>query len=634
MHVIGTAGHVDHGKSALVQALTGVHPDRLKEEREREMTIDLGFAWFTMPGEDDVGIVDVPGHRDFIENMLAGVGGIDAVILVVAADEGVMPQTREHLAILDLLQVQSGLVALTKIDLIDDMEWLDLVESDVRNALIGTSLENVNIYRVSSKTKEGIDALVSGLESLLSEYPLHADLGKPRLPIDRIFSISGFGTVVTGTLQNGSFKIGDEVEILPSGVKGRIRGLQNHQRKVDIVFPGSRTAINISGVDVNQIARGEVVAKPSTYKSTRLLDVSFRLLTDASQPIKHDHGVKLFIGASETPARVRLLGAENLNPGEEGWLQLETDQPIVAVRGDRFILRRPSPGETIGGGMVVDALPKRRHKRFAKPVIDKLNALAQGSPEEILLQAVLEVGAGTIGDILARANLNQETAKQALSQLLQNGELIDPEKRREKSAALVKDNLATTLAYWETLLLQIMDEVSHFHQVNPLKQGMPREALRSRTKISLRLFNAAIDELLACQKLAEIGVNLKSADFSVKFNAQQQAAIDGLLAKFKSNPYLTPSVKDCQNEVGELVYSALVDQEALVQVSPEVVFLPETYINMVEDIKNLIQSKGSISAAGVRDHFNTSRKYALALLENMDAQGITVRRGDERQLKG
>lgn len=635
MHVIGTAGHVDHGKSALVQALTGVHPDRLKEEREREMTIDLGFAWFTMPGGDDVGIVDVPGHRDFIENMLAGVGGIDAVILVVAADEGVMPQTREHLAILDLLQVQSGLIALTKIDLVDDKEWLDLVEGDVRTALVGTTLEDAGIYRVSGKTRAGIDDLVSGLEKLLGDRPLHADLGKPRLPVDRIFTIAGFGTVVTGTLHNGSFKVGDEIEILPSGMRRRIRGLQNHQRKVEVVYPGSRTAINISGVDVDQISRGEVITRPLTYQPTRLLDVSLHLLNDASHPLKHDNQVKLFIGASETPARVRLLGAENLAPGEEGWLQLETDQPIVAMRGDRFILRRPSPGETIGGGMVVDAFPKRRHKRFSKPVLEKLNALAQGSPEEILLQAVLEVGAGSIQDIVARSSLNQQDAKQTISQLIQSGELIQPEKRETAAAyQFNKDDLISTPAYWETLLDRIMDEVSHFHQVNPLKQGIAREELRSRAGISPRLFNAIVAALISTQKLVENGVTLKCDGFTVKFSAGQQSAIDGLVTKIKSNPYLTPSVKDCQNEVGELVYSALVDQAALVQVSPEVVFLKDTYLKMVAEIKALIQSKGAVSAAEVRDHFNTSRKYALALLEYMDGRGITVRRGDERQLKG
>jgi len=434
--------------------------------------IDLGFAWFTLPGGGDVGIVDVPGHRDFIENMLAGVGGIDAVILVVAADEGVMPQTREHLAILDLLQVQAGMVALTKIDLIDDKEWLDLVEGDVRSALAGTTLENANIYRVSSKTNEGIAELVSGLEILLADRPLHADLGKPRLPVDRVFTIAGFGTVVTGTLHSGSFKVGDEIEILPSGLKGRIRGLQNHQRKVEVIYPGSRTAINISGVDVNQIKRGEVVASPSTYQSTRLLDVSLHLLPDISHPLKHDHRVKLFIGASETPARVRLLGVENLAAGEDGWLQLETDQPIVAIRGDRYILRRPSPGETIGGGMVIDALPKRRHKRFSKPVLERLNALAQGSAEEILVQAVLEVGAGSVQDVITRSNLNQEIAKQTLFQLIQDGALIKPEKR-EGAAALQfnKDDLISAPAYWDTLLNQIIDEVSHFHQVNPLRQG-------------------------------------------------------------------------------------------------------------------------------------------------------------------
>ena len=305
MHVIGTAGHVDHGKSTLVQALTGTNPDRLKEEREREMTIDLGFAWLKLPDGEDVGIVDVPGHRDFIENMLAGVGGIDAVIFVIAADEGIMPQTREHLAILDLLQISDGVIALTKVDLIDDPDWLDLVEEDVRAAMRGTVLESAPIVRVSARTRFGLDELLTGLSTCLAKHPARIDLGRPRLPIDRVFTIAGFGTVVTGTLSDGHLRVGEEIQVLPSGLRGRVRGLQTHKKKEEFAVPGSRTAVNISGVNIDQIKRGDVIAHPGKYQPTRRLDVHFRLLANISQPLEHSTEVKLFLGAAEVVARVR-----------------------------------------------------------------------------------------------------------------------------------------------------------------------------------------------------------------------------------------------------------------------------------------------------------------------------------------
>jgi len=364
MKVIGTAGHVDHGKSTLIEALTGMNPDRLKEERERQMTIDLGFAWMDLPSGEPVGIVDVPGHRDFIGNMLAGVGGIDAALFVIAADEGVMPQTREHLAILDILQIEGGVIALTKIDLIEDEDWIDLVEEDVREVLRGTVLEDVPIVRVSSQDGRGIPDLREKFDNLLAKRPPRQDLRRPRLPVDRVFSIAGFGTVVTGTLRDGKLKVGDEVEILPRTLHGRIRGLQTHKQKENIAIPGSRTAINITGVSTDQIQRGDVVAHIGDYGSTRRLDVRFRLLPDASAVLKHNLEVKLFIGSAEVLARVRTLGKDRLSQGEEGWLQLETKEPVVAVRGDHYILRRPSPGETIGGGLVVEPNPKGRHKRF------------------------------------------------------------------------------------------------------------------------------------------------------------------------------------------------------------------------------------------------------------------------------
>jgi selenocysteine-specific elongation factor len=398
MRVIGTAGHVDHGKSTLIAALTGTHPDRLKEEQAREMTIELGFGWLTLPNGEELGIVDVPGHRDFIENMLSGIGGIDAALLVIAADEGVMPQTREHLAILDLLQIPAGIIVLTKTDLASDPAWLTLVETDIRAAAAATVMQDAPIVRVSAKNKIGLEELISALSKLLEEKPARLDLNRPRLPIDRVFSMSGFGTVVTGTLLDGCLNIGDEVEILPSGQKGRVRGLQTHKKKEETAIPGSRTAVNISGVEMDQIQRGNIVARLNQYQVTRRLDAHFRLLKDASAPLKHSSEVKFFVGASETIATVRLLGAEEIIPGEAGWIQLELRDPVIAVRGDRYILRRPSPGETLGGGMIVDHQPKGRHKRFDENVLKSLASLAQGSPADVLLEAALALNIASAKD--------------------------------------------------------------------------------------------------------------------------------------------------------------------------------------------------------------------------------------------
>ena len=307
-HVLGTAGHVDHGKSALVTAITGINPDRLKEEQAREMTIELGFAWFKLPTGEDVGIVDVPGHRDFIENMLAGVGGIDAVLFVIAADEGVMPQTREHLAILDLLQIRNGLIVLTKCDLITDPDWFPLIEDDIKKTVTGTVLANAPIIRVSSKTGEGIPLLIGEISKLLGQCPPRMDLGQPRLPVDRIFTMPGFGTIVTGTLSDGSFKVGDEVVILPAGIKSRIRGIQNHKTKVESVVPGQRTAINLPGASMDEIKRGDVVTLPGLYPPTRRVDVSFTMLKISILP----SNIVLKLNSSSEPLKFLAASASSV----------------------------------------------------------------------------------------------------------------------------------------------------------------------------------------------------------------------------------------------------------------------------------------------------------------------------------
>ena len=630
MRVIGTAGHVDHGKSTLIAALTGTHPDRLKEEQEREMTIELGFGWLTLPDGEEIGIVDVPGHRDFIENMLAGIGGIDAALLVIAADEGVMPQTKEHLAILDLLQIPTGLIALTKIDLASDPEWLALVETDVRAVVTGTVMEDAPIIRVSAKTKTGLDKLLSSLTQILGEKPARLDLGRPRLPIDRVFSMSGFGTIVTGTLSDGHLAIGDEVVILPSGQKGRIRGLQTHKKKEDTAVPGSRTAVNISGVATEDVRRGEVVTRPKQYQPTRRVDARIRLLKDISQPLKHNTEVKVFVGANETMAALRLLGTETLNPGEEGWIQLELRDPVVAVRGDRYILRRPSPGETLGGGAIVDHQPKGRHKRFDKKVLKSLASLAAGSPADVMLEAALALNAAAVKDVVSRSRLEVGPATEALQEVLDNGQLLQLE---DGNLTISSDTLVIAAPHWNALHDKAIQMVQAYHQNFPLRRGISREELKSRLKLQPRVFNALIKKMAAENVLVDAVGTVSIPGHEITFDSGQQAKIQALMRRFVQSPYSPPSVKECQAEVGEDVVAALVELGQLKQLTPDVLFRTEDYESMVTKVRGFITEKGQMTVADARDLFNSSRKYMLALMEHLDATGVTIRDGDFRKLR-
>ena len=636
MRVIGTAGHVDHGKSTLIAALTGTHPDRLKEEQAREMTIELGFGWMTLPNGEEVGIVDVPGHRDFIENMLSGVGGIDAALLVIAADEGVMPQTREHLAILDLLQIPTGLIVLTKIDLASDITpeggsaWLDLVEIDIRSAIADTVLKDAPIVRVSARTKTGLDSLLSTLQSILSEKSSRLDLNRPRLPIDRVFTMSGFGTVVTGTLLDGHLSVGDEVEILPSGQQGRVRGLQTHKKKEETAVPGSRTAINISGIDVESVRRGEVVARPGQYPLTRRLDAHFRLLKDSTSSVTHNTEVKFFVGASETVATLRLLGVEELHPGEEAWIQVELREPVVAVRGDRYILRRPSPGETLGGGVIVDHQPKGRHKRFDEEVLKSLEALLQGSPSDILLEAALEKNAAPLKEIITRSRLEMREAESVLQEMLASGTLV-PLEEGDKHAN--SDALVIALPHWYNLREKLLQTIDGYHASYPLRRGIPREELKSRLKLSPRVFNAVLKKLVTESSITDRSSFVAKAGHEVTIHGQDQARVQTLKRRFEQNPFSPPSVRECQADVGEELLNALVEMGEFVMVSSDVIFRKQEYDFMVTSVRNTVEQSGRISLAEVRDLFNTSRKYAQAFLEHLDSVGVTVRDGDHRRLK-
>ncbi|MBC7249902.1 MAG: selenocysteine-specific translation elongation factor [Anaerolineae bacterium] len=634
-HVIGTAGHVDHGKSALVQALTGINPDRLKEEQEREMTIDLGFAWLTLPSGEQVGIVDVPGHKDFIKNMLAGVGGIDAALFVVAADEGVMPQTREHLAILDLLQVSGGVVAVTKIDLIEDEEWLELVMADLAEQLSGTCLEGAEMIPVSARTGEGLSELVAALDRYLTTSTPRPDLGRPRLPIDRAFTISGFGTVVTGTLIDGTLQVGQEVEILPQGLMARIRGLQTHRQKIDVAVPGSRVAVNLTGVSTDQLHRGDVVTRPGWLHPTTLVDVQLRYLPDNAHPLKHNSYVNFFSGAAEVGARVRLLGVETLQPGETGWAQLRLESPVPLVRRDRFIIRQFSPSRTLGGGMIVEPHPGRRYRRFRPEVIARLEVLAHGTPEEMLLQTLATQQPCTARELIQRCGLPGEVATETLQNLLQSRQVLI----LNADSALEVTNLADSSLYlmtasgWQGLLERLRGVLRAFHALYPLRRGMSREELKSRLKMTGKVFNLVLSLAAAEGQIVEEGEAVRLSEHEVRFTAEQQKKVDALFTSFRRHPYTTPSYAECEASVGPEVLTALIEQGRLVKISDDVLYLPETYREMVERVIAHLKSEGTITVGQVRDMFTASRKYALALMTHLDELRITRRVGDERVLR-
>jgi len=640
VRVIGTAGHVDHGKSTLVHALTGIDPDRLKEEKEREMTIDLGFAWLTLPSGERVGVVDVPGHKDFIKNMLAGVGGVDAALFVVAADEGVMPQTREHLAILDLLQVRGGVVAMTKMDMAEDEDWLDLVEADLLEVLEGTVLDGSPVVRCSARTGEGLEQLVAELDDYLATSAPRRDVGRPRLPVDRVFTVAGFGTVVTGTLSDGTFVAGQEVEIQPSGLKARIRGLQTHKEKIEHAVPGSRVAINLTGVGTDEVQRGDVVTAPGWLRPTTLVDCHLRYLPDAPIPLKHNAPVEFYSGAAEAPARIRLLGAKILAPGEEGWVQLRLEKPVALVQGDRFIIRQPSPSVTIGGGRVVNPFPGRRHRRFRPEVIERLETLAHGSPDEILLQALERQQPCEVRELLGRSGLAQDQAQESLAALIKDEQVfvLGNQEPAARAWPLPATSYLITRSGWGALRERTEKMLAEYHGMFPLRAGMLREEVKSRLvryqpKLTPKLFNEIVRRATQEGWLVETGSTIRLAQHQATFTAKQQQAVDFLLYTFRQEPYTTPSVTQCEEQVGAEVLSALLEQGQLVKLNEDVIFLTETYEGMRDRLVAYLQEHGTITVAQVRDQFGTSRKYALAFLGYLDEKRITRRVGDERVLR-
>lgn len=660
MSCIGTAGHIDHGKSTLVKALTGIDPDRLAEEKERGMTIDLGFAWLTLPGGREVSIVDVPGHEGFIKNMLAGVGGIDAALLVIAADEGIMPQTREHLAILDLLHVPRGVVALTKADLVDE-DWIEMVREEVEEQLVSTTLAGSAIIPLSAYTGQGLPQLVAELGRLLDEAQERQNIARPRLPIDRVFTMTGFGTVVTGTLLDGIFKTGQEVEALPQGMKTRIRTLQTHRHAVEIAHPGSRVAINLANMPRSELQRGNVITLPGQFQPTVLIDARVQLLPDAARPLSHNTKVDFYIGSEEVPASMRLLDKDELKPGERAWAQLRLSRPAVMARRDRFILRIPSPSMTVGGGEVIDTHP-RYHRRFQEAILSKLETLERGTPEELVLAALdrrrdagktrakeaqheaTKTGRGPgaggppvpytrtlgyeLGEVVKQSGLGQDVTWQALETLLGEGRV------RQIGTFWFAQ------AVWETLRDETLRLLREQHRHYPLRSGLSKEEWRTRLGLPSKMANEALAALQGEGVVAEAismtgaaGGALRLPNFSLAFTPEQKQQVDQLLHQFREHPFTPPGRVEAEALVGSEVLGALIEQGTLVKVGnaeTAVLFLHESYDEALARLLAYLREHGKMTAAEARDVLGTTRKYILPLLEHMDERRITRRIGDER----
>lgn len=607
--VIGTAGHIDHGKSTLVTALTGIDPDRLAEEKRRGMTIDLGFAHLRLPSGKEIGIVDVPGHARFMRNMLAGTHGVDAVMLVIAADEGVMPQTREHLEIIDLLEVERGIVVLSKVDLVDEA-WLELVRSEVLEVLAGTSLEGAQMIGFSAVSGAGKAELLAALDALLQAAGPRPDVGRPRLPVDRVFTMTGFGTVVTGTLVDGTLSVGDELEVLPRGRAVRVRGLQQHNRKVESAAPGSRVAANLIGVEKDELARGDVIAKPGTLAPTRRVDASVRVLPSAPHPLRHGAEVLLHTGTAEVACRVVVLEGDQVEPGAQGWVQLYLERPVAVAARDRFILRVPSPSVTIAGGRLIDVNP-RKHARHDSATRESLERRAGG---EVLQEELRKYPRGVTVGALLKATMAPEADVAALNARRLGDWLYDK-------------------AVWGAIANRATIELEAYHGAHPLRPGMAREELRSRLGVSPPSFPAVVKGLVEDGRLVERNGSLALPGHRVDLEGDGGAA--ELVDLLRREKFAPPSLAEAMERTGcapEMV-RALAAGGSIVRVSDDVAFAKEAYEEAVAIVREIIGATGSTTVAQLRDRMGASRRPVLALLEYLDAQRVTRRVGDARVLR-
>jgi selenocysteine-specific elongation factor len=627
--IIGTAGHVDHGKTSLIRALTGAETDRLREEQERGMSIDLGFADFTLPSGRHAGVIDVPGHERFLKNMLAGAGGIDLVILVIAADEGVMPQTREHLDILSILQTRKGVIALTKADMVDE-EWLELVQEDVRSALKGTFLADAPLVPVSSTTGAGIPELKQVLDRLADEVPTRTIVGPWRLPIDRVFTIRGFGRVATGTLIAGVARVGDRVEILPRKTETRIRNLQVHGAGVAFAEAGTRVAMNLAGLEVEDVERGDVAASPGVYTPTIALDARLDVLESCPREVKNRSRVRVYLGTAEVLARLNLLDAEVLEPGDSGLVQLRLESPTIAAKGDRYVLRFYSPMETIGGGSIVDPAPVR-HRRFDAGVLANLAVKERGTPDELVAEAVQRSGLTPIAPpaLALQLGMPAEEVRTHLESLKQRGELV----ALEGETVLHRHRL-------DAAEHQVASTLAEYHAAQPLRTGMSREELRSRLSRQMepKSFTMVLGRLEAEGRVIAEGGRVRLADHAPRYTPEQQAIVEALESGLLKDPFNAPFYEDLRAAASlppkpaQEIWDALIDNGVVVRISADVFLHRQAVDQAIERVRAYLKEHGQMTAAQFRDMLGTSRKYAVPLMEYLDAQRVTRRLGDVREL--
>ena len=628
--VVGTAGHIDHGKTSLVKALTGTDTDRLPEEKARGITIDLGFAFLEEPDGLTIEIVDVPGHERFVKNMLAGVGGIDLALLVIAADEGVMPQTREHLAICQLLRIKTGLVALTKTDMAEP-DWIELVREDVARLLEGTFLHACPIVPVSSKTGEGLTELRAALVTLGREVPPKATDQTARLPIDRVFTVKGFGTVVTGTLTAGRIAVDERVEVYPRGLSSRVRGLQVHGHAVARAQAGQRTAVNLQGVDRAAIERGDVLAPPGALLPTLLLDATLELLEDAPRPLRTRDRVRFHVGTQEVMARVLLVGQMELPQGRTTYGRFRLERPIVALPGDRYVIRTYSPIVTIGGGTLLDVAPPR-FKRKAPALLAHLDVLEQGSPAQVLEEHLKQAGAAglRLADLPARTPFGPDRLRGLLEALQQSGAVVAVDRewyiQRDASDRLREE----TLALLET-----------FHRENPLRGGISREELRSRAgNAQERVFSQLLSVLEAEGVVRSERDQVRLAAHAIRLSPEQQHVVDGIEAEFRRAGAAPPSPEEALGRSGikgtekHELFHLLVADGRLVRVKESLYFHAEALHGIQDKLVAHLREKKEIGPADMKDLLGVSRKYAIPLMEYFDAQRVTVRQGERRVLRG
>jgi selenocysteine-specific elongation factor len=628
--ILGTAGHIDHGKTSLVKAMTGIDTDRLKEEKERGITIELGFAHLELPGGQTLGIVDVPGHEKFVKHMVAGATGIDLVALVIAADEGVMPQTREHLEICQLLKVKRGLIVLTKVDMVDS-DWLELVKEDVSKYMAETFLANAPIVEVSALTGQGLPDLIKVLDGLVKEVPERETGSFFRLPIDRVFIMKGFGTVVTGTSISGKIRTGDEVTIFPQRISTRIRGIQVHNREVDEVTAGLRTAINLQGVEKEQIERGDVLATKDSLRATRVVDVSLDLLRSPPRKLKNRAKVRFHTGTSEIIATVILLDRDELKPGESCFAQIRLDQPTAVLAHDRYVLRSYSPVQTIGGGEILHASPQKK-KRFSEAALHELKILGSGTLSEVTGQFIL--GAQFNGleesELPFLTNANKRKLEETLNVLQAQKRVIRYDK--EKGLLIHADNV-------EKARVEITTTLAQYHKDFPLKGGLQKEELRSKTAgaNNQKLFNYLISQLSQEGVVVQDKETIRLKEHKVTLAQDQEKTrreVEEIYRKSELQPPYFRDLKDkFSGNAGKDVLDLMVKDGVLVKVKEDLYFHKEAVEGLKQRLMGYLKEKGEIDAPQFKDMTNISRKYMIPLLEYFDACQLTMRVGDKRVLR-